>query len=335
MRLRQLLLMLLMLLIPFASFAEGIDYMPQIHGTFRGKYEMETEDGVSRFQVRNARLSVSGNILPVIDYYIQFDACEKGKMRFLDAWCRMKLSESFKIQAGQFRKPFGVDAFRAPADQFFANRSFIAKQVGNVRGVGLKLVYLHKSLPLTLEGGVFNTKAVDDQESFKSGVSLAFRGMYKLGNMTFVGGWQTMKPSVTRIELYDATVNWTYDRWFIEGEYMYKHYSDMPNPNCHAYNAQVQYKMPVKLGVFNQASFQARFDGMTDHSNGIDTDGEGYLAVSDVARNRATVGTTITYKYKSVHADIRLNYEKYFYHSDFTPTEGNRDKVVAELVVRF
>ena len=71
MRLRQL---LLMLLIPFASFAEGIDYMPQIHGTFRGKYEMETEDGVSRFQVRNARLSVSGNILPVIDYYIQFDA---------------------------------------------------------------------------------------------------------------------------------------------------------------------------------------------------------------------------------------------------------------------
>ena len=50
--------LLLFLFIPLAIFAEDFDYIPKIHGTFRGKYELETEDGVSRFQVRNARMSV-------------------------------------------------------------------------------------------------------------------------------------------------------------------------------------------------------------------------------------------------------------------------------------
>ena len=36
------------------------DYLPEIHGTIRGKYEYQTETGESRFEVRNARFSVSG-----------------------------------------------------------------------------------------------------------------------------------------------------------------------------------------------------------------------------------------------------------------------------------
>ena len=35
------------------------DYLPEIHGTIRGKYEYQTETGESRFEVRNARFSVS------------------------------------------------------------------------------------------------------------------------------------------------------------------------------------------------------------------------------------------------------------------------------------
>ncbi len=34
------------------------------------------------------------------------------------------------------RVPFTIDAHRSPHLQYFANRSFIAKQVGNVRDVG-------------------------------------------------------------------------------------------------------------------------------------------------------------------------------------------------------
>ena len=35
------------------------DYLPEIHGTIRGKYEFQTETNESRFEVRNARFSVS------------------------------------------------------------------------------------------------------------------------------------------------------------------------------------------------------------------------------------------------------------------------------------
>lgn len=31
------------------------DYLPEIHGTIRGKYEYQTETQESRFEVRNAR----------------------------------------------------------------------------------------------------------------------------------------------------------------------------------------------------------------------------------------------------------------------------------------
>ncbi len=332
MKLRNL---IIFFLLPFSLFAEEkFDYKPKLHGVFRGRYELETADGVSRFQVRNARLSVSGNVAPIIDYYVQFDACEKGKMRFLDAWGRLAFTKEFNVQVGQFRKPFGVDAFRGPAAQYFANRSFIAKQVGNIRGVGVKLTYNPASIPWTFEGGVFNTGAIENQEAYTKGVSYSARVFYKIGNVRLEGGWQTLEPEIARINMASGAMQWNYDRWHVELEYMYKHYMHLSHPDCHAYNSLVAYKIPVKVGVFNHASFLARFDGMTDHSNGTTAEGDA-LSVTDPARNRLSVGGTLTYKYKIIHADIRLNYEKYFYHSGYAPTEGNRDKIVAELVVKF
>ena len=44
------------------------DYLPEIHGTIRGKYEYQTETSESRFEVRNARFSVSGNVHPIVAY---------------------------------------------------------------------------------------------------------------------------------------------------------------------------------------------------------------------------------------------------------------------------
>ena len=42
--------------------------LPEIHGTIRGKYEYQTETSESRFEVRNARFSVSGNVHPIVAY---------------------------------------------------------------------------------------------------------------------------------------------------------------------------------------------------------------------------------------------------------------------------
>ena len=46
------------------------EYLPKVHGTIRSKYELQTTTGMQRFQVRNARVSLDGKVLPVIAYDI-------------------------------------------------------------------------------------------------------------------------------------------------------------------------------------------------------------------------------------------------------------------------
>ena len=38
------------------------DYLPNVHGTIRGKYEYQTTTDEQRFQVRNARISLDGKV---------------------------------------------------------------------------------------------------------------------------------------------------------------------------------------------------------------------------------------------------------------------------------
>lgn len=61
------------------------DYLPEIHGTIRGKYEFQTETNESRFEVRNARFSVSGNVHPIVAYKAEIDLSDEGSIKMLDA----------------------------------------------------------------------------------------------------------------------------------------------------------------------------------------------------------------------------------------------------------
>lgn len=65
------------------------------------------------------------------------------------------------------RVPFTIDAHRSPHQQYFANRSFIAKQVGNVRDVGFTGCYTQKEgFPFILEGGLFNGSGLTNQKEW-------------------------------------------------------------------------------------------------------------------------------------------------------------------------
>lgn len=309
-------------------------YAPEIHGTLRAKYELEPEYMMNRFQVRNARLGASGKIAPFVDYKIEADFCDRGEFKMLDAWARIKVNDVFKIQAGQMRIPFSVDATRAPHVRYFANRSFLAKQVGNVRGVGVKGIVKLPELPVNIEAGVFNTATISDHQVWEREMSYAGKINYRLHNVKIEAGVESVVPDSIRINLIDGAVSWTAGRWMVEGEYIYKHYTGKSFDACHAYNVMVDYHIPLKKGVFNQLSFQGRWDGMTDHSNGK-RNSDGVLTLTNQARNRLSLGTTVSYLYSDVRTDIRLNYENYFYRHDAIVADGDRDKIVVELVVRF
>lgn len=143
------------------------DYRPVVHGTLRGKYEYQPEEKAGRFQVRTARVSIEGKVAPVVAYKAEIDLSDEGKIKMLDAYTRLSPLKGFDFTIGQMRVPFTIDAHRSPHQQYFANRSFIAKQVGNVRDVGATLGYkIDGSLPLTLQAGVFNGSGLTDQKDF-------------------------------------------------------------------------------------------------------------------------------------------------------------------------
>lgn len=317
-----------------ASAAEkDFSYVPEIHGALRTRWEINTNSGEQRFQVRNARVTLGGKIAPSLSYFFQTDLCDAGKMKILDAYAKFDVVKGLFVQAGQFRMPFGVEPFYAPANYIFANRSFMGKQVMNYRAVGGKIGYTLPKTPLTLEFGVFNPTAIGDHNVWSKTVAFSGKALYKLPKgFSISAGYASIKPADVRANLIDACLQWQNSNWLIAGEYMFKHYrqrnldggSGNPDDN-HSYVVFVDWHKPVNCGMFNQWSIQARFDGMTDHTN-MTT-----LAL-EAARKRATIGTTLTYKYKAVHADVRVNYEKYF---DYKEGGYSPDRFVAELVVRF
>lgn len=321
----------------YAEEDEKVDLLPKIHGALRTRWEMDTENDASRFQVRNARVTLNGNIAPKIDYFIQTDLCNAGKMQILDAWGRIGISKQMRFQAGQFRMPFGTDCFRGPANYLFANRSFIGKTMCNVRAVGAKLTYIPFATELhdiTVDAGAFNPTLISDHSRWVKTMAYAGKVVYRLQNVKLATGIQSLEPDSVRINLLGCSVTWASGRWFVEGEYMHKHYTRKSHKSAHAYNFYADYRMPVSVGVFNQASVQGRFDGMTAHSTGV-RNADGELETNQSARNRVTLGGTLSYIYKNVHCDVRLNYEKYFYHDGVTIPDGDGDKICAELVIRF
>lgn len=133
---------------------------------------------------------------------------------------------------------------------------------------------------------------------------------------------QTVIVNGIRANLIDGAIGWSRDRWTVEGEYMHEHFTHHDYAECHAYNFFADYRMPVKAGIFNRLSFQGRFDGMTRN-------------VDEPSRNRVTVGSTLTYVHGKMFADLRANFEKYLYHDNQRGPQGQRDKVVVEMVIRF
>lgn len=143
------------------------EYMPEIHGTIRAKYEYEPPIDKGRFEIRNARLSVEGKIIPIVRYKAEIDLSDEGQIKMLDAYIRLQPKDRLKFTFGQMRVPFSIDAHRSPHLQYFANRSFIAKQVGNVRDVGVSASWTFgQQLPVTLEGGIFNGSGLTNQKNF-------------------------------------------------------------------------------------------------------------------------------------------------------------------------
>lgn len=330
--------------VPMSAQDDGdkVDRTPKIHGTIRGKYEYQTEEGEGRFQVRNARVSIEGNVTKVVSYKAEIDLSDEGRIKMLDAYTRLKPVRGLDFTIGQMRVPFTIDAHRSPHLQYFANRSFIAKQVGNVRDVGATLGYsFNVGFPIKLEAGMFNGSGLTDQKDFwTNNINFSAKAQFFLPrgfNITL--STQKIKPDNVGIMMYDAGAYYHAHGWHVEAEYLYKHYSDNAFDAVHSVDAFVSYDIPLRKCFFKKISPLVRYDYMSDHSDGMryvdgEEDTSGSLVVNDYQRSRLTGGVTLSLDLPFI-SDIRLNYEKYFYREGAIAKPSERDKIVVEFMTRF
>ncbi len=314
-----------------------VDLKPEIHGTIRSKYELDTSQGASRYEVRNARVSIEGQVLPMVSYKAEIDLCDEGEIKMQDAYARLTPLTGLAITAGQMRVPFTIDAHRSPHRRYFANRSFIAKQVGNVRDVGVSVRYrCHPSFPVTLEGGLFNGTGVSHQEEWRKELNYSAKAiLFPLPYWNLTLSAQAIKPQEVTMHSYDVGTYYERAGWHLEGEYLYKRYEDGAFHDVHAVNSFANYDIRLHRCAFRKVSLLVRYDWMTGQSNGITRDADTrQLVTTDHARHRVTGGVTLSLG-EAFLADLRLNYEKYFYGRTAVPKESERDKLVLELMVRF
>ncbi len=312
-------------------------YIPDIEGTVRAKYEYQPTLGASRFQVRNARVGMTGKLLPIAGYKLEIDLSDEGKVRMLDAYAKLSPFRGWSLSVGQMRVPFTIDAHRSPHAQYFANRSFIAKQVGDVRDVGFTIEYCFGDLPVVLQGGMFNGSGditEQGQKKWTRNANYSFKAqVFPSKGFNITLSTQKISPLENSIFMHDIGSYVEYAGFHIEAEYLYKHYAGGKYRNVHSFNGFANYDIALKK-VFQKVSILCRYDMMTDHWDGTTFDEEGQVATSDAGRHRVTAGVTLSLS-KPFVADLRINYEKYFYKKDVVVNESEQDKICIELMLRF
>lgn len=311
-------------------------YLPELHGTVRAKYEYSPPIGKGRFEVRNARLSAEGKVAPAVDYKAEIDLSDEGNIRMLDAFVSLRPGRRFRLTMGQMRVPFSIDAHRSPHLQYFANRSFIAKQTGDVRDVGIAAAWtVGRRQPVTLEGGLFNGSGLTNQKNFwTGGYNFALKGQTVVGRrLNITLSCQKSLAGSTGTMIYDIGAYWQNDRWHVEAEYLRKHYAHGAFRPVNAADAFAVCRLPAVRG---RAAFSllGRYDYMSDHSRGTE-DAQGQLQTDDHERHRLTGGVTLHLGRGAMPADIRCNYEHYFYTGHTTPPLSEQSKVVLEFVAHF
>lgn len=310
-------------------------YIPKFTGNLRARYEYLTRQDLGAFKVRTLRLGVEGFVAPKMSYRVVVDFADWGKIALIDGFLKVQPIKPLFFSLGQQRMPFGVAAHRVPCDQFFVNRTFVAKQTGTIRDVGLVGGYTVPKIPLSVQAGFFNCSGTGETKKY---FTKSYGFSAKLIS-PFVKNWfasvaaANLRKEDVRVQLWDVGAYFDNGLWHVEAEYVRKNYVKQSFKGVNSYDFFVYRNFPIEKKMISGVSGAVRYDYLGDHSSGV-KDTAGKLIVDDPARHRLTLGTTLSLMTK-FQADIRLNYEKYFFKKNIIPTTADDDRIVLEVIASF
>lgn len=331
---KALLLTSILLLLSIDTKAEKSKYVPTFSGTLRARYEYLTQENLSAFRVRNIRLGIDGYVAPIMSYRAEVDFADWGKIAVIDAYIRLTPVEGLYFNFGQGRMPFTLAAHRQPHQQYFVNRAFVARHLG-IRDVGISGGYSFRKIPLTVQASFFNCSGTDVGKAFftnKYGFTVKLYSQIT-DKWYLTASTARLKRGTAWSQDWDLGAYFDNGLWHVEAEYLRKQYvHDVFRP-VNTYDFFVYRNFPIEKHMIGGISGALRYDYISDHSSGIPTE-EGVLVADNPECHRLTAGATLSLKTK-FQADIRLNYEKYFYKKGVavSPTDG--DRLVLEVIAHF
>ena len=319
----------------------AVDYVPEIHGTVRAKYEYSPQLDASRFQVRNARFSVTGNVHQMVAYKAEVELSDRGQTRILDAYVRVMPVKGLALTLGQVKMPFSTDNLRSPHNVLFANSAFIAGKFANLRDVGFTAGYNAKEyVPIEAIVGVYNGNGLYDQKVWKQSFNYSARLIFNTCKyFAFDLNWQSVKSDYSRMNSYDVGMRADFYGVHLEAEGLYKTYKKGECLHQPSYGfTGIAYYDIVLPKVFHHLRILGRYDMMSDDykcKEAIVGDmGMRVCEISTPARQRVTAGVTLSLA-DPILAELRINYEKYFHKDWSTISADDNDKLVIEIVARF
>lgn len=116
-------------MMPAASFAADSKPSVKVGGYVQTDYRTG-QNGVTdaqqqEFNVRRARVSVSGKVNPMIGFGVQLQGDNSGGTIFRDAFATLEANPLAKLTVGQFKYEFDIEGRESSADRSFMDRAFV------------------------------------------------------------------------------------------------------------------------------------------------------------------------------------------------------------------
>lgn len=349
---RKITILLVLIVLPLLSFAQQPDssfsYVPKIIGLVKVKWEQAFEDNTNRFDIRSMRLGATGNIAPYVSYKVQVEYSSNAKNRdlyLIDAFASFSPSSSFSFSLGQFAIPFSDDQVISPAASYYVNRPFIGKYVNagaSVRDIGALAQYnFSRWLPITVQAGIFNGAGANKTDWQESPAILGRLIYGTMDGFRASAKYYTRKDTLERrITQYGVDFRYAKKQYRVEAEFVVKDSINVDKSRLYGSYIQGAYSFPLnKSKILKYIEPNLRTDAM-----GFNVFDHGF----DISR--ITLGLSLGLVPKKMNAELRLNYEKLFFHGSkdnirssarylgYFATAADKplsDKFAIELFIRF
>lgn len=306
-------------------------------GTIKTKLETSTIDGVIRFNVRNSRVGIKGDIGKYVSYKVQVELSSEGTLAPLDLYGVLKPIKGLSINFGQTPIPFDNDYIVTPGSMMFSNRSFTGKYFSpGSRDLGVVAMYttsFFNFFPISGEIALFNGSKMNNPQwtNHPSFAARATFGSMEEGFKTSYKVYQynNINDTLSKL-LLGADVRYATEKLRLEAEVTAK-IAQLTHQDLYGTYIQGTYAFDLKkTKIFHSICPIFRWDAM------------GYeILKSGFDVNRLTFGVNFGLNLKPFISTLRIDYEHYFLATDdfyeFNSFDAHvsDNKITLELVLRF